>query len=101
MSASESKLLPTTCSLVSSTEEHNAKSELYDDNKIELTWQYGQGDYVEEKEYLTYDHNDFVADFGGYLGLLLGHSVLTCYDWVVLLLERLRGAKWTAAAAAT
>ena len=45
------------------------------------------------KEYLTYDGNDFVADFGGYLGLLLGHSILTFYDWIVLMIEKAREAK--------
>ena len=37
-------------SLVSSTEERNTKSEFHKDNKIQLTWQYGQGDYEEKKE---------------------------------------------------
>ena len=101
-------------SLVSSTEERNTKSEFHKDNKIQLTWQYGQGDYEEKKEvclllyiclftftkhkqtcfqYLTYDGNDFVADFGGYLGLLLGHSLLTFYDYFVLMIERMSEAK--------
>ncbi len=31
-------------------------------------------------QYASYDSNDFVADVGGYLGLLLGHSVLAIYD---------------------
>ena len=38
------------CSLVSSTEERNAKSDSNNENKIELSWQYGQGDYEEKKE---------------------------------------------------
>ena len=41
-------------------------------------------------KYLTYDGNDFVADFGGYLGLLLGHSILTFYDWIVLMIEKMK-----------
>ena len=38
------------CSLVSSTEERHAKSDSNNENKIELSWQYGQGDYEEKKE---------------------------------------------------
>ncbi len=30
---------------------------------------------------LLYGWSNFVADFGGYLGLLLGHSVLSFYDF--------------------
>ena len=36
--------------------------------------------YTEYEQYLTYDYRSFVADFGGYLGLLLGSSLLTFYD---------------------
>ena len=36
--------------------------------------------YIEYEQYLTYDGKSFVADFGGYLGLLLGSSLLTFYD---------------------
>ena len=35
------------------------------------------------KEYFIYDINSFIADFGGYLGLLLGASVITLYEWIV------------------
>ena len=31
---------------------------------------------VERREYLTYDVTDLIADLGGYLGLLLGWSLL-------------------------
>jgi hypothetical protein len=37
--------------------------------KVELT-----------KEHITYQWENFVADFGGYLGLLLGASLLDIYD---------------------
>jgi hypothetical protein len=32
------------------------------------------------KEHFTYQWENFVADFGGYLGLLLGASLLDIYD---------------------
>ena len=35
--------------------------------------------YQLEKEYFVYNFNDFIADVGGFLGLLLGHSVLSMY----------------------
>ena len=38
--------------------------------------------YDERKQYLIYDENHFIADFGGYLGLLLGSSLLSLYDKV-------------------
>ena len=37
------------------------------------------GSYQLQEEYVMYDMNDFIADVGGYLGLLLGHSVLSVY----------------------
>ena len=38
--------------------------------------------YEERKQYLIYDMTHFTADFGGYLGLLLGGSLLSLYDKV-------------------
>jgi hypothetical protein len=37
-------------------------------------------DLKEEREIYTYGWDSFTADFGGYLGLLLGLSVLKLYD---------------------
>ena len=79
-----------------STEERDTKDDdIFDANKVELSWHIVRGDYEEKKQYLTYDENCFVADFGGYLGLLLGHSVLTFYEWLVLIIERLSQAHMT------
>ena len=36
--------------------------------------------YDERKQYLIYDMTHFTADFGGYLGLLLGGSLPSLYD---------------------
>ena len=36
--------------------------------------------YFVNEQYYTYDSKSLVADFGGYLGLLLGSSLLTFYD---------------------
>ena len=44
-------------------------------------------------EYYTYDTANIIADFGGYLGLLLGYSILGFYDNSIGVLSRLR-ANW-------
>ena len=31
-------------------------------------------------QFITYDANDLIADVGGYLGLLMGQSILALYD---------------------
>ena len=47
--------------------------------------------YTERKQFLIYDITNFIADFGGYLGLLLGCSLLTFYDlakeWISILCQ--------------
>ncbi len=37
---------------------------------------------------LSYMFPNFVADFGGYLGLLLGASVLSVYDMCIMFIEK-------------
>ncbi len=37
-------------------------------------------EYIEKTEYFLYGFPSLMADFGGYLGLLLGHSLLSLYD---------------------
>ena len=44
---------------------------------IYLTYLHGEYDLTEE--YYIYDHISFIADIGGYLGLLLGYSLLSMY----------------------
>jgi hypothetical protein len=41
---------------------------------------YTDGQYEEKEQYLMYSIPDFLADVGGYLGLLLGHSILDFYN---------------------
>ena len=84
-------------SLTFSNEDRYSKDAAFHntENKVELSWHFDRGQYEEKKQYLTYDNNNFVADFGGYLGLLLGHSVLTFYEWLVLIIERLSQAHMT------
>ena len=41
---------------------------------------YANGRYQVGKQYYTYDFNSYVSDFGGYLGLLLGYSIVSFFD---------------------
>ena len=54
--------------------------------RITLVFQYEDGSYNLKEEYFVYDMSNFIADVGGYLGLLLGHSILSIYylssDWL-------------------
>ena len=45
------------------------------------------GRYEEREQYIVYDSDSFIADVGGFLGLLLGHSMLSLYQL---------GAQWIA-----
>ena len=50
----------------------------YEGNENELTLGFGipHGRYFVKHQYYLHDWNTFIADAGGYLGLLLGHSAL-------------------------
>ena len=52
--------------------------------------------YNLNEEYLVYDYNNFIADIGGYLGLLLGHSIFSIYsmsaDWITKPIRTIK--KW-------
>ena len=43
--------------------------------------------FVEEEQYYVHDFYSFFADIGGYIGLLLGSSLLSLYDEAVALLK--------------
>jgi hypothetical protein len=49
-------------------------------NLISGSFYYTSGRYNYMEDYYTYDEFSFFADVGGYLGLLLGHSILSFYD---------------------
>ena len=40
-----------------------------------------------QDEKVTYDMSSFVADFGGYLGLLLGLSIIDLYQLIISILK--------------
>ena len=50
------------------------------DSQIGMYMYYANGRYRVGNQYFTYDFNTYVADFGGYLGLLLGYSIGSFFD---------------------
>jgi hypothetical protein len=52
-------------------------------NQFKLKMTLTSGRYIEKKKYLIYDNNTMIADIGGYLGLLLGYSILSLYNGLV------------------
>ena len=46
-------------------------------NELQLRLGYMNGRYEVRKQYPLYDINSFIADVGGYLGLILGYSILS------------------------
>ncbi len=46
---------------------------------LRLSVAFPTGRYEHKEQYKIYDVNDFVADVGGYLGLLLGHSMYSVF----------------------
>ena len=57
------------------------KSELETRHKCQVHLEFIMLDssYKEEEQYIIYDLNSFIADVGGYMGLLLGSSLLSLY----------------------
>ena len=49
------------------------------DPTLHMIFFFEDGSYQLQEEYIVYEINDFIADVGGYLGLLLGHSMLSIY----------------------
>ena len=43
---------------------------------MQLKFSIRSSDYERKEEYVIYDMNAFIADTGGYLGLLLGYSLI-------------------------
>ena len=46
------------------------------------------GFYEEKEEYMLYDLDSFVADIGGFMGLLLGCSVFSLYKDMASMVDR-------------
>ena len=60
-------------------------------NVAELRFVYPRGEYDLVEEYYIYNWGSFIADVGGYLGLLLGSSALSMYHIITpLLIKQMR-----------
>ena len=44
------------------------------------------GKFEEFEQYIIYDSNQLIADVGGYLGLLLGHSIFSLYKHIITII---------------
>ena len=53
------------------------------DHAFRLTFQILSGQHEVKGQYLIYDMNAFIADIGGFLGLLLGHSVYSVFGEIL------------------
>ena len=60
------------------------------DNYVEIKLFYGTSRITVREQYYTYGFGSFVADIGGYLGLLLGNSILGFYDGISGIYEKCR-----------
>ncbi len=50
-------------------------------NATALQFYYTGSGYVERQEYLVYNYSSLFADFGSYLGMLMGAWLLSLYEW--------------------
>ena len=57
-------------------------------NTLKFSISFARGQHFVRREYLIYGFDSLVADVGGYLGLLLGHSLLSIFykaaEWGVV-----------------
>ena len=63
-------------------------------NVAKLRFVYPRGEYDLVEEYYIYNWGSFIADVGGYLGLLLGSSALSMYHIITPLF--IKQMKWLA-----
>ena len=59
------------------------------DDKYKLTFKILDRSFKEEEQYLIYDTGSFIADVGGYMGLLLGCSLMSLYSEMEAFLKKL------------
>ena len=58
-------------------------------NAWQVDFFFGKDRFTKREQYYTYDFQNLLADFGGYLGLLLGYSLLGFYDTLTELLQNI------------
>jgi hypothetical protein len=60
-----------------------------------LNFIFNKGRYEIKEQYILYDGSSFAADIGGYLGLLLGQSIMGVYRFGACIISRLWNVKAT------
>ena len=58
-----------------------------------VVFYYSSTKYKTKEQYLLFTVSDFIANVGGYLGLLLGHSVISLYDGMKHFCAKITGSK--------
>ena len=58
-------------------------------NEFQLLMRITDRTYEERTQYIIYDTDSFIADVGGYMGLLLGYSIMSLYVEIESLLKRM------------
>ena len=58
------------------------------ESNVHITFQLDQASIDELGEELIFGRSDLIANIGGYLGLCLGASVLSLYEYGVILCQR-------------
>ena len=61
----------------------------YNYNEFQLLMRITDRAYEERTQYIIYDTDSFIADVGGYMGLLLGYSIMSLYVEIESLLKRM------------
>ena len=69
---------------------YTQKRYLLKEKTMTVNLEYASNRFMTREQYYTYDYPDLIADFGGFLGLLLGHSILSLYDNVLYLFSKLK-----------
>ena len=60
-------------------------------HNIKLDFEIMEGSYQEMEQYILYDFDSFIADAGGFMGLLLGFSFLSIYNEIMdILVNKLK-----------
>ena len=59
--------------------------------ELHLQFRMRYSSYEEKEQYIIYDFNSFIADVGGFMGLLLGCSLLSIYSATEAFLRQLLG----------
>ena len=57
--------------------------------KMKLSFLYHDGSFDVREEYLVYDTSNLIADMGGYMGLLMGQSILGIYYFLTRILTKM------------